>query len=175
MQYQVFHFENEEYLSNITVYNGKLMIDTIQAKYNAFLYHRISQDITGGQILMCIYLTAYIPKYVHFHQVTLSSMRKWVVSQCNRQTTNTKHLETSQLRYAIRGHDTFTEIEGLVAWKQEAEGLSWLGMPCQCQCFLLPSERDYGRAGKILILSRKPGYFLVQGTERSGKMLRHTV
>lgn len=38
--------------------------------------------------------TAYIPKYVHFQQVTLSYMRKWAVSQCNRQITNMKHLET---------------------------------------------------------------------------------
>lgn len=73
--------------------------------------------------------TGTIPKYVHFHQVTLSYMKKWVVSQCNRQTTDVKHPETQeskapQLRYAIRDHAACTEIEGLVTWKQEAEGLS---------------------------------------------------
>lgn len=75
---------------------------------------------------MCAYnATAYIPKYVHFHQVTLSYMRKRVISQ-----TDHKHEASGdpskalQLRYAIRDHEACTEIEGLVAWKQEAEGLS---------------------------------------------------
>lgn len=44
MQYYIFHFANEKYLSNITVYNGKLMKYTIQAKCNAFLKFEISQE-----------------------------------------------------------------------------------------------------------------------------------
>lgn len=36
MQYCIFYFANEKYLSNITIYTGKLMKYIIQAKYNVF-------------------------------------------------------------------------------------------------------------------------------------------
>ena len=67
-----------------------------------------------------------IPKYVHFCQVTQGYMQKWVVSQCNRQTTDGKHAETQESKapwrcYAIRDHAACTEIEGLVTWRQEAK------------------------------------------------------
>lgn len=94
MQYFIFHFANEKHLSNITVYDDKLMKCTIQVKYNALLKFRI-YVVRRGQIPMWAYnATATIPKYVHFHQIILSYMKKWVVSQCNRQTTNVKCPET---------------------------------------------------------------------------------
>lgn len=50
MQYYIFHFSNEKYLSDIIVYTGKLMKCTIQAKCNIFLnlrYHRGTNPNVG--------------------------------------------------------------------------------------------------------------------------------
>lgn len=153
---------------------------TIQVKYNGLLKFRV-YIVRRGQIPVWAYnAIVTVPKYVHFPQVTLSYMKKGVVSQCNIQTTDVKNPETQeskapQWRYAIADHAACTEIEGIVTWKQEAEGLSWLETPCQCPCFLLPSDWHCFRAGTILILCRKTGYCLVQGMERSEKVLRYTV
>lgn len=122
MQYFIFHFANEKHLSNIPVYDDKLMKFKSN---NALTKFRIC-IVRRWQIPMWAY-NATIPKYVHFHQVTLSCMKKGVVSVT--QTTDVKHPETQESkaprrRYAIRDHAACTEIEGLVTWKQEAEGLS---------------------------------------------------
>lgn len=59
-----------------------------------------------------MHITAYVPKYVHFHQATLSYMRKWAVSQCNRQTTNMKHLETQARQHScVMPSEVMTHVQ----------------------------------------------------------------
>lgn len=72
----------------------------------------------------------------------------------------------------VQDHAACTEIEGLATCKQEAEDL---GHPANASALLLPSDRHCVRGGTILILCRKTGYCLVQGTERSEKVLKYTV